>query len=327
METVPPCVPAATPGLADPVEQPPPAVLRAHCLCRSFGRVRAVDGLDMTVRRGEIYGFLGRNGAGKTTTIRAMMGIISADDGEIELFGESVRRISVRHKRMIGYVSQEQFYYPWMTCRQLGNFVSGFYPSWDIDEFKRLLKVLDLPPDRRTSQLSGGMRVKLALALALSPRPALLILDEPTAGLDPVARREFLDLIEAQARNHQRTTFFSTHLVNEVERIAGKVGIIDNGRMLFEGAVSDLRGSFRQIRMREALPPPPPEGGEEPSAGVPLPDGFRVVTSKSADGVLTVTAQAAPDAWESLSLPEAEISRMPLEDIFIALVGKTNVDI
>ncbi len=314
----------------DPLEfagQQFPAVVRTRGLRRDFGRVRAVDGLDMTVRRGEIYGFLGRNGAGKTTTIRMLMGIISADEGGIELFGEVVRRVSIRHKRLIGYVSQEQFYYPWMTCRQLGDFVSGFYPSWDRGEFERLLKAMELPPDRQTSQLSGGMRVKLALALALSPRPELLILDEPTAGLDPVARREFLDLIEAQARNHQRTTFFSTHLVNEVERIAGKVGIIDRGRMLFEGAVADLSGSFREIRTREAFPLPSPEEGGGESVTVSLPEGFRVVRSKSEGGVCAVIAEAAPEAWESFSPSGAEVARMPLEDIFIALVGKTHTDI
>ncbi|HET7132717.1 MAG TPA: ABC transporter ATP-binding protein, partial [Gammaproteobacteria bacterium] len=121
-----------------------------------YGRVRALDGLSLAVPRGEIYGFLGRNGAGKTTTLRVLMGIVRADGGSIELFGETMRRVSVATKRGIGYVSQEQTFYPWMTPRQLGRFVKAFYPTWDDAEYARLLRVLDVPPDRRTAQLSGG---------------------------------------------------------------------------------------------------------------------------------------------------------------------------
>src|SRR5690606_7569447 len=129
-----------------------------------------------TVERGEIYGFLGRNGAGKTTTLRVLMGIVAADNGEIELLGKPMKRVSVETKRSIGYVSQEQYFYPWMTALQLGRFVSAFYPTWDGDEYARLLRVLDVPPDRRSGVLSGGTRTKLGLALALAPRPPLLLL-------------------------------------------------------------------------------------------------------------------------------------------------------
>src|SRR5579872_3364351 len=222
-------------------------VLRTHGLKRSFGNVCAVEGLDLIVRAGEIYGFLGINGAGKTTTIRMLMGIIKPDSGMIELLGQLTRRTTIRQKQSIGYVSQEQTFYPWMTCNELGRFVGGLYPSWDRAEFGRLLKVLDLPPDRKTSQLSGGMRVKLALALALAPRPALLILDEPTSGLDPVARREFLEIIQRQSHDHGRTTFFSSHLVGEVERVADRVGIIHKGKMRYEGDLQSLRDSIRLL--------------------------------------------------------------------------------
>ena len=232
-------------------------MLRAGGLKRAFGKVPAVDGLDLTVRAGEIYGFLGVNGAGKTTTIRMLMGIIKPDAGMIELLGQVTRRTTIQQKRSIGYVSQEQTFYPWMTGRALGRFVGGFYPTWDAPEFERLLRLLDVPPDRKVSQLSGGMRVKLALALALAPRPALLILDEPTSGLDPVARREFLDIIQRQARDHQRTTFFSSHLVGEVERVADRVGIIHHGRMRYEGDLDTLRASVRKVSVPVPTSPPP----------------------------------------------------------------------
>ena len=225
----------------------PEVILRIDDLRVSYGRVQAVDDLNLTVRAGEIYGFLGRNGAGKTTTIRAMMGIIKPNGGRIELLGYRGRRIRVKQKQRIGYVSQEQHFYPWMSCRALGRFVSGFYPTWDHGEFDRLLQLLDLPPRRRVSHLSGGMRVKLALALALAHRPPILILDEPTSGLDPVTRREFLEIISRQARTHNRTTFFSSHLIDEVERVADRVGIIHNGRLCYEGEVTTLQESVREV--------------------------------------------------------------------------------
>src|SRR6185503_18452234 len=124
-------------------------------------------------------------------------------------------------------------------------------------EFDRLLGLLELPPDRKASQLSGGMRMKLALALALAPRPALLILDEPTSGLDPVARREFLDIIQRHARTRERTTFFSSHRIDEVERVADRVGIIHRGRMRYEGDLTTLRDSVRKVMLRTSPPAVP----------------------------------------------------------------------
>ena len=293
----------------------PPAVLEVRGLRRHFGKVPAVDGIDLTVREGEIYGFLGINGAGKTTTIRALMGIIAAEAGTISLLGETTRRTSVAQKRRIGYVSQEQNFYPWMTCRALGKFVRSFYPTWDSEEFTRLLNVLEVPAERRVSELSGGMRAKLALALALAPRPALLILDEPTAGLDPVARREFMQLIVAQARQHRRTTLFSSHLIDEVERCADRVGIIHQGRMRFEGGLDELLALVRRVKV--------PVG-----AAFEWPADFELWRDEEIDGVRTLTLRAEPTAWAALALPpEAAVEAMSLEDIFIACVGSKVVRI
>ena len=222
-------------------------VLEVRNLKRHFGKVPAVESVDLNVAAGEIYGFLGINGAGKTTTIRSIMGIIAPESGTIRLVGETTRRTSVKQRRSIGYVSQEQNFYPWMSCKALGKFVGSFYPNWDAAEFSRLLAVFSIPQERKVSALSGGMKAKLALALAVAPRPELLILDEPTAGLDPVARSEFMEIIVAQSRQHQRTTFFSSHLIDEVERCADRIGIIDAGRMRFEGQLDELRDQVRCV--------------------------------------------------------------------------------
>ena len=261
-----------------------------------YGRVRALDGLSLAVSRGEVYGFLGRNGAGKTTTLRVLMGIVGADAGTIELFGEPMKRVSVATKRSIGYVSQEQNFYPWMTPAQLGRFVAAFYPTWDNDEYARLLRVLDVPPDRRSGILSGGTRTKLGLALALAPRPPLLLLDEPTSGLDPVARREFNDLVASMAAERGTTVFLSSHLVDEVEGVATRVGIVQAGRMSIEGRVDELRDRVR--RVRSSLP-------------LELPPGFTRVRDDVwlADG----------SSWAAAAWPEGtSVDLLPLEEIFLA---------
>jgi ABC-2 type transport system ATP-binding protein len=296
-----------------------PVVLAARGLKRSFGRVCAVDGLDLNVQQGEIYGFLGMNGAGKTTTIRMLMGIIKPEGGTIELLGQQTRRTTLRQKQSIGYVSQEQTFYPWMTCRSLGRFVGGFYPTWDGEEFARLLRVLEVPADRKTSELSGGMRVKLALALALAPRPPLLILDEPTSGLDPVARREFLDIIQRQARDHQRTTFFSSHIIGEVERVADRVGIIHRGRMCFEGDLGTLRATIRRVT---PLPvEAPAAAGTPPPLPWAPPEGFELLRTDPQNGVPSFILRAPLGAWDSLPTAAVEVTQLSVEDSFIALVA------
>jgi len=261
-----------------------------------YGRVRALDGLSLAVTRGEIYGFLGRNGAGKTTTLRVLMGIVGADGGTIELFGEPMKRVSVATKRSIGYVSQEQSYYPWMTAAQLGRFVGAFYPTWDDGEYARLLHVLDVPSDRRSGILSGGTRTKLGLALALAPRPPLLLLDEPTAGLDPVARREFNETVASMAAERGTTVFLSSHLVDEVEGIATRVGIVQAGRTSIEGRVDELRERVRRVQS---------------SAPLELPPGFTRVRGSVwlADGAL----------WDAAAWPDGTtVEPLPLEEIFLA---------
>lgn len=290
-------------------------ILALRGLTRRFGRVLAVERIDLTVHEGEIYGFLGVNGAGKTTTLRMLMGIIAPDAGTIQMLGQTAPRTTLKQKQRIGYVSQEQTFYPWMTCRRLGKFVGGFYPTWDQQEFDRLLGVLELPPDRKASELSGGMRAKLGLALALASRPALLILDEPTAGLDPVARREFLELITAQARHHQRTTLFSSHLIDEVERAADRVGIIHRGKMRYEGRITELREQVRAVQL--------PEGAEP----LVLPPGYELWRDELRDGGRRLVLRADVSTWGGNELAGRDVARLSLEDIFIACVGSASAQV
>ena len=268
-----------------------------------YGKVIALDGLFLTVREGEMFGFLGRNGAGKTTTLKLLMGLLRPDSGDISVLGQRVTRMPVTLKQRIGYVCQEPNFYPWMTADQLGSFVGSFYPKWDTPEFQRLLRLLDVPRDRRASEMSGGTRTKLGLALALAPRPELLLLDEPTAGLDPVARREFNDQLQALQREQGTTVMFSSHLVGEVEQLAQRVGIVQSGRCCFEGEVDSLRASVRRLVADPALEP-----GE----------GF---TRLRGD-----IWRAEPALWASTQWPYGvAVETLSLEDIFLAFARTDTV--
>jgi ABC-2 type transport system ATP-binding protein len=274
-----------------------------HDLIHRYGKVTALDGLSLSVRQGEMFGFLGRNGAGKTTTLKLLMGLLRPNSGDIEVLGERVRRMPVALKQRIGYVCQEPNFYPWMTAEQLGVFVGGFYPTWDAAEFQRLLRLLDVPRDRRASEMSGGTRTKLGLALALGPRPALLLLDEPTAGLDPVARREFNDQLQALQREQGTTVMFSSHLVGEVEQLAQRVGIVQAGRCCFEGEVTALRASVRRL--------------VAPADHLP------------GEGFIRLRGdiwRAEPDLWEQAALSgSAAVTTLSLEDIFLAFARTDGV--
>jgi ABC-2 type transport system ATP-binding protein len=271
--------------------------LRLTGVRRRFGKALALDGLSLSVRPGEIYGFLGRNGAGKTTTLRILTGLLGADSGQVEVLGQQVKRVPVALKRRIGSVSQEQHFYPWMTGRQLGRFVSGFYPTWDQAEFLRLCVALDVALDQRALELSGGTRTKLGLALALAHRPELLLLDEPTTGLDPVARREFNDLVASIVKERGTTVFLSSHLVDEVQQVAHRVGIIQAGAMRIEGDVPGLLESVRRVRQPLGAGAPPP--------------GFSVVRGD--------VFRAAPEAWAATAWPEGtQVQSLSLEEVFLA---------
>lgn len=221
--------------------------LQTGDLRRSFGRHEVIRGLDLAVPRGTVYGFLGRNGAGKTTALRMIMGILRPDGGTLTLGSETVRRTTALMRRRVGYVSQQQHFYPWMRVRRLGGFVGAFYPTWDRARFGALCDQLAIGPAQRVGELSGGTRMKLAMALALAHRPPLLVLDEPTAGVDPVTRREILDLLRSRVDTEGVTVLFSTHQISEIEDIGDQVGILHEGRIFWQGPVGDFADRVRRV--------------------------------------------------------------------------------
>ena len=296
-----------------------PAVLSLQSVGKSFGSLKVLNGLSLSVRRGEVYGFLGRNGAGKSTAIRMIMGITRADAGVIEVFGQSVSKGLIATRQRIGYVAQDQNMYPWMSPNVIGRFVRGFYPRWDEARYRQLLNDFSLPPKRRIGAFSGGMKAKLALTLALATRPELLILDEPTAGMDPVARREFLDLVREQTAHDDATTFFSTHLIDEIEAVADRIGIVEAGQTLYEGELDPLRNSITSWSI----------DAQDYSPGS-LPGEFatqrtRVLYEGERRGRKVITLQFME---ETLATREIILNQgwrhdaMSLEDVFIAIVSQ-----
>jgi len=297
-------------------------VLELRELRKRYGSVPVLNGLELRLSRGQVYGFLGRNGAGKSTTLRIVMGITRADAGSMALFGSPVGASDVRPRQRVGYVAQEQHFYDWMTPESLGKFVSAFYPSWDTAHYRQLLRRFEVP-ERRLRTFSGGTRVKQALALALAHRPELLVLDEPTAGLDPVVRREFVEILREIAARGEQATLFSSHLVDEVELVATRIGIVEQGVMRYEGSLSELAGRMRVLRLPAAGVDPIAAERDVLAAASDLP--LRTLSRRGPPLELTLWADD-PAAFAALEarLPEARYAPLTLEEIFIELVRSSS---
>jgi ABC-2 type transport system ATP-binding protein len=223
-------------------------VIQTHRLSKAYGRTEAVRDLSLQVGGNRITGFLGRNGAGKSTTIKMLLGMLRPTSGSGHVLGKGIDDAaeSVELRRHVAYVSEDKRLYPYMTVEQIIHFTGSFYDDWRQPVAEELLKRYDLPRGRRVKSLSKGMRTKLALLLALARRPGLLILDEPSEGLDPVGVEQLLEgLVSSSAEG--TAVFFSSHQIEEVERIADQVCILDQGTLLMDQSMDEVRESYRRI--------------------------------------------------------------------------------
>ncbi|CAN5855236.1 N/A [soil metagenome] len=232
-------------------------VIETHQLTKRFGKFAAVEALDLNVKANQITGFLGRNGAGKSTTIKMLLGMTHPTSGTGMLLGRPIDdpRSNLEARRHVAFVGEDKQLYGYLTVEELIRFTQSFYTDWRADVAQRLLAGYDLPPKRKVRSLSKGMRTKLALLLALSRQPKLLILDEPSEGLDPVAIEELLQTLVGAA-SEGTTIFFSSHQLAEVERIADRVCIVDHGVLVEEFALDELREDYRRITFGFANEPP-----------------------------------------------------------------------
>ncbi|MDZ4857513.1 MAG: ABC transporter ATP-binding protein [Candidatus Hydrogenedentes bacterium] len=278
-------------------------------LVKKFARF-TLGPLDVTVPKGAIYGFIGPNGAGKTTTIDLVMGMGKNDAGTIEVFGLDHARDEVAVKSRVGYVSPDLSFAAWGRVGRAIGFVRSFYPDWDDAYCEDLLRRFSLNVNDAIGTLSFGSRTKLNLVIALAHRPALLLLDEPLSGLDPVSKREvFTDLLDA-VQDENRTVFISSHNLDELERFCDHIGIIQNGRMLLEGPTSELVERFKMV---DCL-----------TSNGARPQQFEGVWVQRQEGerwrVLLDTQTNAVDRLHAHGMSDISTAPVTLEELFVALM-------
>ncbi len=220
----------------------------ADGLTKRYGNNDGVDGLDLSIPRGCKFGLLGPNGAGKSTTLKMMMGIIEPDAGHLNVLGNSTPASSPSLRSRIGYVPERHHIYQWMTIGEVIRFTRAFYPTWNDAFCDDLLRQYGLTLEKRVGQLSHGMLTKLALILALSHEPELLVLDEPTTGLDPIVREEFLEgILHPLVEQSARTVIFSSHIMSDIETVSDTIAIINEGRLLVCRSKQELLNRTKRI--------------------------------------------------------------------------------
>ncbi|MCA1632138.1 MAG: ABC transporter ATP-binding protein [Acidobacteria bacterium] len=290
--------------------------IEARELAKSYGAVEAVRGVALKVPRGSIYGFLGRNGAGKTTTIKMLLGMTSPTSGGASVLGRDIARRdeSVEIRRRTGFVSEDKGLYDFMTIEQLIRFTRPFFPGWDVGLEAKYLRAFELPPRRRVKALSKGMRTKLALLLALARGAELLVLDEPTEGLDPAMVEELLSLLAGLAASGELTIFFSSHQIAEVEQIADRVCVIHRGRVVLEGALDELKERYHRVNLIYGEGATPPAAFATPGVERLKRDG-RWLTLMVSENAERIAAEARADGALS-----ADLLPVGLKEIFLETV-------
>src|SRR5713101_4818316 len=289
-------------------------VILTRDLTKSYGSVAAVRDLNLCVQANSITAFLGQNGAGKSTTIKMLLGMIRPSRGDGTVLGNRIadakENRQLRHK--VAYVAESKPLYGYMTVQQTLRFARSFYPDWRPSVERKLLQEYKLPLQQKVKTLSKGMRTKLALLLAFGRRPELLILDEPSEGLDPVGIEHLLQILVAQAAEGV-TVFFSSHQIAEVERIADHVCILDNGRLLLNASLDHLRQSYRRIDLA--------------FAAARSEDEFRisgVEKIRTKERQMSIFASSNTDAVieraHDLNAVSVEVAPVGLRDIFLEMV-------
>ena len=290
------------------------AIIQIEAMTKRFRKTVAVDRLTLAVPEGSIFAFLGPNGAGKTTTIKAMMNLFPPEEGRALVMGRPSTELGPEEFQHIGYVSENQKMPGWMTVHEFIHYCAPMYPDWDWDFCRRLLKQFDLPVDRKIKHLSRGMKVKAALLTSLAYRPRLLVLDEPFTGLDPLVRDEFIRGVLELTEQERWTVFISSHDIDEVERLADWVGILNRGRLGICESVEMLQNRFRRaeavLESESATRKPYPSSWLLPEKAGPV---LSYVES-------AYDAEAEPRLKEAVgAVRDVQFAPMSLRDIFLTL--------
>jgi len=297
------------------------SIISVSELTRRFGATTALDAVSLSLPRGAVYGLVGANGAGKTTLIRHILGLLRAQGGSVRVFGLDPVADPVGVLSRIGYLSEENDLPGWMRVDELVRYSRAFYPAWDDAYADELRQAFALDPAARIQSLSRGQKARAGLLVALAHRPELLLLDEPSSGLDPVVRRDILEAIIRTIAHEGRTVLFSSHLLEEVERVADHVTMVSHGRIALSAPLDAIKESHRHVtvRLTQARPELPRvagvlrwDGGGEQWTAVCRGDpgelqavvagwGARIVASRAAslDEIFVAhvgTSASAPDA-------------------------------
>jgi ABC-2 type transport system ATP-binding protein len=223
-------------------------VLETEGLTKYYGSTLAVEHLNLKIPRGCICGFVGRNGAGKTTAIKLMLGLLNPTAGSSKLLGCDSTELTPAIRQRIGYVTEGHRLFRWMTISELEKFQRAFFPNqWDDKFFADMLEYFDLPKKRKIKHLSNGQRAQVSLALALAPNPELLIMDDPTLGLDAAIRRQFLEGMIELIMRQGRTVLFSSHILGDVERVSDRILVIDKGVLRANCSLEQFREAVKKV--------------------------------------------------------------------------------
>ena len=283
------------------------APLQARGISKRYDGRPVLDAVDFTLPEGAVLGLIGRNGAGKSTLIRALMGLIEVDAGSATVLGEPALAMGDRVKEQLGYVPQQPDALGWLRIDEMFALLSGFYPRWDQAFVDSQLERARLPRDRALAKLSPGERQQVALIRALAVRPRLLVLDEPAAALDPVARRELLREIALRAGESGTSVLFSTHIVSDLERVASHVAFLHEGRLLLQAPLDDLKERYARLWLPGTASPPRIAGeiSRRP---------------QQAFGGWSLVVQQRDGRWpEGAHQSGARIEALGLEDLFVEI--------
>ncbi|TWI13408.1 ABC transporter ATP-binding protein [Aerolutibacter ruishenii] len=289
---------------------PPPLV--ADGLLKVYEGRHVLDRLTLTLAPGTVLGLIGRNGAGKSTLIRALLGLIQPDAGEARVWGRSALALDDASKARLGYVPQQPEALAWLKVGDMLDFVGRFYPRWDHDFVNTTLERWQLPRNRLLAKLSPGERQRVAIVRALAMRPELLVLDEPAAALDPVARRDLLREIATRAGEFGTTVLFSTHIVSDLERVASHVAFMHEGRVLLHSELDGLKERHMRLHV-------PRHAADQLVGRVP---GEVARRQHPYGGISVVLVREEGAPWPSLvHAPGVQRESLSLEDLFVEVAG------
>ncbi len=286
-------------------------MIETRGLRKSFARHPVLDGVDLEVPAGCVFGFLGLNGAGKTTTIRILLGLLQPDGGKCRVAGTDPTTQPLETRQRVGYMAENQTMYAWMRVGEIISWCGRFYRTWDAELAEALRRRMGLSADVSVGALSKGQTSKLALLLALAQRPRLVILDDPVLGLDPLARRDFLRDVISELQDRAVTVFFSSHLLYEIEPICDRVAILHGGRIVVSEAEEELRDRVKRVELRP----------RDPAVLLNIPGLLDVRREGDAWSVVAADIHTAGARWRELSTDGLATVDLGLDEIFEAYVA------